>query len=145
MAKPQSRCNMLISLAAASLALVAVAPSPPAAQAYRVIDLGKPGIPTLSSAQRDWLMKIERTPYYKQRVATLWFVPQGARVKNGPPLIIFDAHSTSRAAIEGNHVSHGFWVIGEPCNVVFVQGFGDMPMSDSNNPDCASGRAQVKL
>lgn len=142
--KPQSGCSMLTSLAAASLVLVAVAPSQPAAQPYRVIDLGKPGIPTLSSAQRDWLMKIERTPYYKQRLATLWFVPQPTGDKNGPPLIVFDAHSTSRAAIESNHVSSGFWVIGEHCNVVYVQGFGEMPMSDVNDPGCESGRAQVK-
>jgi hypothetical protein len=142
--KLQSRFTASASLAAASIVLMAITPSPAVDQVYRVSDLGKPGIPALSSGQRDWLRKIERTPYYKQRLPTLWFVPQPAGGKNEPPLIVFDAHSTSRAAVESNHVSRGFWVIGERCNVVYVQGFGEMPMSDLNDPDCESGKAQVK-
>jgi hypothetical protein len=133
-----------IALSAVAAVLLGAGASP-SDEVYRVVDIGKPGVPALTAAQRSWLNRIERTSYYESRLQTLWFTTLHPG-KGDPPLIVFDAFSTNRDAFEPNshHLRSGFWVIGEPCNVIFIQGLGITAMSDHFAPECESGRALVK-
>jgi hypothetical protein len=133
-----------IALSAVAAVLLGAGASP-SDEVYRVADVGKPGVPTLTPPQLSWISRIERTPYYKSRLQTLWFTTLRP-AKGDPPLLVFNTFSTNRDAVEPNshHLRAGFWVIGEPCNVLFIQGLGLTAMSDHFAPECESGRALVK-
>ena len=121
--------------------LVSEAVAPSHYQLYRVADLDKPGAPVLSAIELNWIKRIEHTPYYKNRIETLWFTPEASKTKRGPPLLVFDGGSASRAVVEGRS---SFWIIGDGCNMFLIKGLGEMPALDIEDPDCKSGKAQVK-
>jgi hypothetical protein len=111
---------------------------------YRVVDVGKRGVPALSARQLLWIARIKRTPYYKTRIENLWFSPQPAS-GGWPPLIVFDAGESTRSPAQPqNGMVGSYWVIGDSCNAVFwPTGMGEMPLSDFLFPVCESGRGKV--
>jgi hypothetical protein len=120
-------------------------PSPrPLIDLYRVVDIGAPGVPALSSRQLQWIARIKRTPYYKMRLENLWFSPQPAS-GGWPPLIVFDAGESTRSPAQPhNGMVGGYWVIGDSCNAIFwATEIGERPLSDFLFPVCESGRGKV--
>lgn len=93
---------------------------------YRVVDIGKPGVPQLSKEQLAWVHAIERSPHYSKYIASLYFVPEPAFTK---PLIVFlDSEP------HGYHddISTDICVIGDPSNDLFHgTKLGEGPIMDN--------------
>lgn len=68
---------------------------------YRVLDVGKAGVPTLRNEQVYWLLTITRTPYWRQRLGSLWF-------SCGDRAIIAFIREGSAAAIEDSACNDSF-------------------------------------
>lgn len=109
---------------------------------YRVLDVGKRGVPALSSAQLQWLNRIERTPYFKGRLKTLWFTTEKPHGRNSPPLIVFDGHSTDIFVVAVRAMARWYWIIGDSCSVSFSPGIGEFA-TPFDDPTCKSGKARM--
>ncbi len=53
---------------------------------YRLIDVGRAGVPKLNSSQLTWVKTVKANGYWKRRIGHLWFNPDASRTR---PLIIF--------------------------------------------------------
>ncbi len=92
---------------------------------YSVLDVGKPGVPHLSSRQQAWLGLIRRSPGYAARWKYLRFTvrlitvngTQGGRLLPlKVPLVVFYARGWTPAFA---HYDAPFHIIGEPCRFDF--------------------------
>jgi hypothetical protein len=89
---------------------------------YSVLDVGKTGVPQLTTLQARWLHLIHAVPTYRKRWSYMRFVKQPSpKLPSDPPLVVFDAQGIDR---ENEHdlaaaPSPWFHVIGEPCNFTY--------------------------
>jgi hypothetical protein len=88
---------------------------------YSVLDVGKPGIPQLSTIQTRWLHLIHAVPEYRKRWSYLRFTRQPENnYPSVPPLIVFDALGLDRVIkTDVGGAFPSFHVIGEPCNAMY--------------------------
>lgn len=106
---------------------------------YSVLDVGKPGVPRLTSTQREWLHLIHRAPFYSKRWEHLRFRLRKFRAyKPGEivtPLIVIDLrgwYPGKKGALRDPSVH----IIGEPCNAWYrlVERAPTAPSSASCDP-----------
>jgi hypothetical protein len=89
---------------------------------YSVLDVGKPGVPPLTTLQARWLHLIHAVPAYAKRWQYLRFVKQPAKkLPPDPPLIVFDAQGLDRLS-ESDVAAYEAWfhAIGEPCSAAYT-------------------------
>lgn len=88
---------------------------------YSVSDVGKPGVPQLTTLQARWLHLIYAVPTYRKRWSYLRFVKQPPpHDPSDPPLAVFDAQGTNRLGETDPVAAMGvFHVIGLPCNAMY--------------------------
>lgn len=89
---------------------------------YSVLDVGKPGVPQLTTLQARWLHLIHAVPAYAKRWQYMRFVKQPRnKYLSVPPLVVFDAQALDRLS-ESNVAAYEAWfhVIGEPCSATYV-------------------------
>lgn len=88
---------------------------------YSVLDVGKPGVPALTSSQQRWLHLIHSTKAYAARWPHLRFAPQPppthSTAPKQPPLIVFDPLEWTGSPSDPGA---NFHVIGEPCNAYYA-------------------------
>lgn len=90
---------------------------------YSVRDVGKRGVPLLTTREQVWLDLIRKTPAYAKRWSHLRFTKQIAPdTPRATPLIVFDALSWT-AKFTGYTAFH---VIGEPCNAFYSPTWSQM-------------------
>jgi hypothetical protein len=89
---------------------------------YSVLDVGKPGVPQLTTLQARWLHLIYAVPTYRKRWSYLRFAKQPPpHDPSDPPLAVFDAQGLDRLIkTDVGGVPPSFHVIGEPCNAMYV-------------------------
>jgi hypothetical protein len=82
---------------------------------YRVLDIGKSGVPTLRNDQVYWLLTISRNPYWRQRLGSLWFSPQDSYSR---PLVVF--YNSGADPYRVSDRDNKRWIVGEFCNMGFT-------------------------
>jgi hypothetical protein len=88
---------------------------------YSVLDVGKPGVPQLTTLQARWLHLIHAVPEYKKRWSYFRFTKQPENnYPSVPPLVVFDAQGLDRLIkTDVAGVPPSFHAIGEPCNAMY--------------------------
>lgn len=86
---------------------------------YSVLDVGKPGVPQLTTLQARWLHLIHAVPAYAKRWEYLRFVKQPNNYPSVPPLVVFDAQGLDRLSQRDVGPGARFHVIGEPCSAMY--------------------------
>jgi hypothetical protein len=88
---------------------------------YSVLDVGKPGVPQLTTLQARWLHLIHAVPAYRKKWQYLRFVKQPPnKYPLVPPLVVFDAQGSDDFS-ESDIAATEAWfhVIGEPCKATY--------------------------
>lgn len=81
---------------------------------YRVLDVGKAGVPVPRGDAARWLLRVVTDSYWGRRLDGLWFIPDSSDHR---PLIVFHSDGPVAAA--------GYQIIGEPCGLYVMLSTAD--------------------